>query len=94
METEANIRELYEKTHDDIVKCLIREDFSGDEKETIVKELREVEYIRRKWDSSNSKFWYEYGEIIGISEGITLGVICYASGFMFGKILMKIISKK
>lgn len=94
METEANIRELYEKTHDDFIKCLTRENITDDEKEAILKNLDELECSRSDWDRSNSESWYKIGEAVGKNKGIILGAIGYASGFIFGKILMKIISKK
>ena len=40
METEASIREVYEKIHDDFIKCLTRENITDDEKEAILKKLR------------------------------------------------------
>lgn len=94
METEADIRELYKKTHDDFIKCLTRENITDDEKESILKSLDELERIRSDCDRSNSESWYKIGEVVGKNKGIILGAICYASGFAFGKIIMKIISKK
>ena len=94
METEANVREIYEKTHDEFIKCLTRENITDDEKEAILKYLDELECGRSDWDRSNSESWYKIGEAVGKNKGVILGAICYASGFIFGKILMKIISKK
>ena len=93
METEADIREVYEKIHD-FIKCLTRENITDDEKESILKNLDELERIRSDRDRSNSESWYKIGEAVGKNKGIILGAICYASGFAFGKIIMKIISKK
>lgn len=48
METEASIREVYEKIHDDFIKCLTRENITDDEKEAILKtqmNLNAVEVI-------------------------------------------------
>lgn len=94
METEADIREVYEEIHDDFIKCLTRENITDDEKESILISLDELERIRSDWDRSNSESWYKIGETVGKNKGIILGAICYASGFAFGKIIMKIISKK
>lgn len=94
MKTEADIREVYEKIHDDFIKCLTRENITDDEKESILKNLDELERIRSDRDRSNSESWYKIGEAVGKNKGIILGAICYASGFAFGKIIMKIISKK
>ena len=65
-----------------------------DEKEAILKNLDELECSRSDWDRSNLESWYKIGEAVGKNKGIILGAICYASGFAFGKIIMKIISKK
>lgn len=59
METEADIIELYEKTHDDFIKCLTRENITDDEKESILKSLDELERIRSDRDRSNSESWYK-----------------------------------
>lgn len=94
METEASIRGVYEDIHNVFIECLARENITDDEKESILISLDELEHIRSDWDRSNSESWYKIGEAVGKNKGIILGAICYASCFAFGKIIMKIISKK
>lgn len=94
MEREADIRGLYVKVHDDCIKCLTRENITDDEKEDILKVLEKLERSRSNCDNSNSEFWYKNGEAVGINKGMILGGTCFISGFVIGKILMKIISRK
>ncbi len=86
-DSEKEVRVTDNKIRKDLIKELMMDRITQEEKELIYKTINELETKRDSWEENNSRHWFRIGKLLGTNAGLLVGASLFAIGEKVGKII-------